>query len=61
MIGGHEQLRDDVLTDLAVELAGWLVGQDETRLADQGAGDRRALRLPAGDLIRQLLAQTRRA
>src|SRR5215213_6115634 len=35
---------------LRVEVAGWLVGEDHGRLADQGAGDGDALLLAAGEL-----------
>ena len=34
-----------------VEVAGRLVGQHDRREPDQGAGDRHALPLPAGDLV----------
>jgi hypothetical protein len=38
---------EDRLAGRAVEVAGGLVGEYDRRLADQGAGDRDALALPA--------------
>src|SRR6202043_1783208 len=40
-----------------VELAGWLVGQDQARFADQGASDGDALGLTARDLLWKLVAE----
>jgi hypothetical protein len=44
---GAEQPHD-LLGGVGVELAGWLVGEQQPRLARQRAGDRDALLLTAG-------------
>ncbi len=44
---------------LGVERAGRLVGEEQLRLRDERAGDRRALLLSAGKLIGELLQQRR--
>ena len=47
-----EQLQD-LRADMRVEVRGRLVGQEDRRRADQGAGDRHALLLSAGEVARQ--------
>ena len=47
--------REDGLPGGLVEVAGGLVGQDDGRLPDQGAGDRHPLPLPDRDLGRARL------
>ena len=42
----------DLLADGVVEVAGRLVGQDRGRAQDGGAGDRHALALATGELVR---------
>ena len=49
-----EQLQD-LLGRRAIEVAGGLVGDDQRRIADQRAGDRDALLLAAGELVRVVL------
>jgi hypothetical protein len=49
-----EQVHDH-LAVAGVEVAGGLVGEDHARRARQGAGDRHALLLAAGQLRRQML------
>ena len=43
-----------------VQRAGGLVGEDHARPVDQGAGDRDALALPAGELVGELVGVIRR-
>ena len=45
-----EQAIDDELTGIAVEIAGGLVGEQQLRSGDEGAGDRHALLLAARQL-----------
>src|SRR5690348_11512168 len=47
-----EQRLDDRLAGRAVEIAGRLIGQQQRRAGDKGAGDRDALLLAAGKLPR---------
>ena len=47
-----EQIIDDRLAGRAIEIAGRLVGQQQRRPGDKGAGDRDALLLAAGKLPR---------
>ena len=47
--------RVDLVAGLRVELAGRLVGQDQDRLLDQRPGDRHALLLAAGELVRPVV------
>ena len=44
---------EDLRADMGVEVRGRLVGQEDRRHADQGAGDRHALLLSAGEVTRQ--------
>ncbi len=44
--------RHDFFAGLGIEVAGWLVGQDDRRIVDQRAGDRDALALSAGEFVR---------
>ena len=44
--------RQDVVRALAIEIAGGLVGDDDLRVVHDGARDRDALLLPAGELPR---------
>ena len=48
-----EQL-DDANTGFGVEVAGWLVGEQDARLIDEGASDGGALHLSAGQLARPM-------
>ena len=50
---------EDVDRELRVEVAGGLVGEDERRLADDGARDGDALLLAAGEDARRILAAPR--
>jgi hypothetical protein len=50
----RQQRHDDGLVD-GVEVAGRLVGEDEGRLIDQGAGDADSLLLAAGELARTVI------
>ena len=43
-------------TILRVEVTRWLVGKDELRTEDHGAGDGHALLLTAGELMREVLS-----
>ena len=58
---GHAELVDpqqeleDLPADQRVEVAGRLVGDDDPRVVDERARDRRALLLAAGELLRVLL------
>ena len=45
-----EQAIDDELTGIAVEISGGLVGEQQLRSGDEGAGDRHALLLAARQL-----------
>ena len=47
---------EDLVAALAVEVSGGLVGEQDDRVLDQGAGDRHPLLLAAGEL-RRLVAQ----
>ena len=47
--------REDLVGRLAVEVSGRLVGEDERRVGDQGAGDRDALLLPTRQLLRPVI------
>ena len=47
--------REDVLGALRVEVAGGLVGDDEIGVGDDGARDRDALLLAAGELLRAVM------
>src|SRR6185436_2618743 len=47
--------RQDVGSRDPVEVAGRLVGDDDGRIGDHRAGDRHALLLPAGELVRVVL------
>ena len=46
---------EDGVGGLRIEIAGWLVGDDERRIVGHGAGDGDALLLPAGDFVGQLV------
>ena len=46
--------RHDLGARRAVERAGRLVGEQQHRIVHEGAGDRDALLLPAGELLRQI-------
>src|SRR5262245_58606574 len=48
-----EQIPDH-LAGLGIQVAGWLIGQDESRMADQRARDRDALLLAARQLPRPM-------
>src|SRR3954468_19925540 len=66
VVGGHqdgdaelvdpEEELDDLPADERVEVAGGLVGDDQARVVDERARDRRALLLAAGQLVRRLAA-----
>ena len=49
---------DDLETDARVEVPGGLVGEEDRRLVDDGASDRDALLLAAGELVREPLLLT---
>ena len=51
LIKAFEQ-RHDLFAGLGIEVAGWLVGQDDRRIVDQRAGDCDPLALPAGEFVR---------
>ena len=65
VVGGHEdrdaelvdpqQQLDDLPADDRVEVAGGLVGDDDPRVVDERAGDRRPLLLAARQLVGELL------
>ena len=42
----------DLLTGFGIEVAGWLVGQDDRRIVHQRAGNCDALALSAGEFVR---------
>ena len=44
--------RHDLFAGFGIEVTGRLVGQDDRRIVDQGAGDGDALALPAGEFVR---------
>ena len=50
-----QQELEDLPADERIEVAGRLVGDDQPRVVDEGAGDRRALLLAARELGRHLL------
>src|SRR5512141_250018 len=50
-----EEKIDDLGAGLGVEVAGGLVGQEKSRAADEGPGDRDALLLAAGELPRPVI------
>jgi hypothetical protein len=45
---------EDQLSVFRIEIAGRLVGQDQWRAVDDGAGNRHALHLAAGELVRKV-------
>ena len=47
--------RENFIGLLGRKVAGWLIGEDETRLVGQGASNRHALLLPAGKLVRTVV------
>ncbi len=51
---------EDLVADVAVEVGGRLVGEQDRRRAGQRAGDRHALLLPAGEVARQKVAAVRK-
>ena len=65
VVRGHDDRRarpvdpveqaDDLETDARVEVPGGLVGEEDRRLVDDGASDRDALLLAAGELVREPL------
>ena len=52
LLGGGAQEREHLARGSRVEIAGRLVGEDDRRAGRQGAGDRHALLLTAGELTR---------
>ena len=53
LLGARAQQAQDLGPGVDVEVAGRLVGQQQRRVVDQRAGDREALLLAAGELVRQ--------
>ena len=56
-----EQAINDEATGGAIEIAGWLIGEQQLRPSNECAGDCYALLLPAGELTRvvgQTMAKT---
>ena len=53
-VDGEQQLHD-LVRRLLIEISGGLVGKENHRVVDQGAGDGHALSLSAGQLTRQML------
>ena len=56
-VAARAQQAQHQLAGLAVERAGGLVGEDQPARADQRAGDRDALLLAAGELVREAVGE----
>jgi hypothetical protein len=50
LVGELEQ-REDFLGVAAIQVAGWLIGEDQSGVIDQRPADGDALLLPAGELV----------